>query len=268
MMIRMFSPSMVIGCLMISSLAATATELPPPAPASTNAFAGPWGGIYGGYGWADPSGEFTMTGGAISPYPVVVDRIDAAGKSTIAAAGAVFGLQGGWNWRTDSNFVVGLEGDVGRYGLLGKYATGGTVPLYDIPFTINQSYSAGWEAATRLRAGYAFNNFALAFVEAGPAIADLHYKTSYWDAGDETEYRAFEAVKLGVSLGAGVEFAITHNLTVSAEYVYSRFPSLSGSGTAVLTTGTTPDGTYESVYHSSGDLNQNVFRIGLNYYLY
>jgi opacity protein-like surface antigen len=263
-MTRMFRPLTVIGCLMISSLAAAAAEPPPPA----NAFVGPWGGIYGGYGWANPSGAWSMSGATLNPYPVLINSLDAAGTSTIDTGGAVFGLQGGWNWRTDTNFVVGLEGDVGRYGLLGKYATGGSVPLFGIPFTINQSYSAGWEAATRLRAGYAFNNFALAFVGAGPAIADLHYKSYFWDAGDETEYRALEAAKVGVSLAAGVEFAVTHNLTVSGEYVYSRFPSLTGSGTAALTTGTTPNGTYAYVAHSSGDLNQNVFRISLNYYLH
>jgi opacity protein-like surface antigen len=272
-MSRMFRPLMVIGCLIASSLAASAGEAAAPAPAMSDAFVGPWGGLYGGYGWGKPSGEWSLSSPDLAAQygsatvTALTNVLDPAGSSAIATSGAVFGVQGGWNWKLNSNFVVGLEGDFGRYGLVGKYATaGGIKPFGNLPYTINESYSADWEGALRLRAGYAFNNSALAFVEAGPAIADLHYKSYFWDAGQEKEYTALQAVKVGVSLGGGVEFALTRNLTVSAEYLYSRFPSLGGNGVAPLTTGTTPNGTYAYVAHSSGGLNQNAVRIGLNYY--
>jgi outer membrane immunogenic protein len=273
-MTRGFGSLTIIGgllasCLTVSCLTATGARAASPAPAETGAFSGPWIGVYGGYGWGNPGGVWTLSGGGLDPYPVVLNALNAAGSNTIGANGPLFGLQGGWNWRLPSNIVLGVEADVGRYAIHGDAAAAGTVPIFQVPFTINQSYSLDWQAALRLRGGFAFNDFALVYVEAGPALANLHYSSYFWDnataagfAFDESEFKSLQAVKVGLSLGAGVEFALTNNLSVSAAYQYSHFPSLTGSGTSVLD----PPFTTANVAHSSGALNQSAFRLGLNYY--
>ena len=92
----------------------------------------------------------------------------------------------------------------------------------------------------RLRGGYAVSETALAYVEAGPALANVHYASNYWDAADETENVSIQSVKLGFSLGAGSGYALTKNLSLKAEYVFTRIPSVTPSAPPSLPTAPPP----------------------------
>lgn len=260
-MTRLFYTVAIVVCLALPPRIAAAADLSA-APSSPSLWGGPWIGVYGAGVAADPNGGFSISSASMAAFPPVIPAIDAAGSGAISMRGAAVGLEAGWNLNAGSNFIIGVEGDLGLYGLRGKRAVGGTVPVFDIPFSINQSMRVDWESALRLRAGYALSEPALAYVEAGPAFANVRYASSYWDAADETENVSIQSVKLGFSLGAGVEYALTRNLSLKAEYVFTRFPSVTGAGAAVLT-----DGTTAVVTHSSGAIDQNAFRVGLSYYL-
>ena len=261
-MTRWYCPVTIIGCLMSLSVVAAASEWTSTAPVSTDAVAGFWLGVYGGGAVADPSGTYAISSASLAGAPSVIAGLDAAGSHAISTGGAVFGVQGGWTAKLHSNFVFGVEGDFGRYGLQGSRAISGIVPVFGIPFSINQSISANWQGSLRLRAGYAVTDLALVFVEAGPTLADVHYTSAFWDAASETEYKSIQAIKFGVSVGAGAEFALTRNVTVRAEYLFSRFPSATGNGASLLS-----DGTTAYIAHSSGAIDQSAFRVGLSYYL-
>ena len=208
--------------------------------------------------WADPLGGFSISSASIAAFPPVIPGLDAAGSGAISARGGALGFEAGWSQKTDANLIVGIEGDFGLSSLRGSRAVAGLVPVFDIPFAIDQSANVDWETALRLRAGYAPNDLVLAYVEAGPAFANVHYASSFWDAADETEFTAIQSAKFGYSVGAGVEYAVTKQVSLKAEYFFSHFPGVSGTGFSLLT-----DGTIATVAHSSGAINQNAFRIGL-----
>jgi outer membrane immunogenic protein len=250
------------GLFIASTLAAGAADLDFQRPTPTDAFAGPWIGVFGEGATTSPNGSWSVTRASLTPLPSVISALNSAGSGTITANGGGVGLQGGWNLRFNSNFVLGADADLGVYDLRGSRSASGTVPVFDVPYTFDQKVRTDWEGSLRLRGGYVFNNFALAFVEAGPALANVHYSSSYWDGADETEYKSLQSVKAGLSVGAGAEFAISDRLTVKAEYVFSHFPSVTGAGTSTL-----EDGSTAYVSHSSGALDQSAIRVGLNYYL-
>ncbi len=256
-----FHPLEILGLLAFSCVAAAAADFPSSTPTLSNAWTGPWVGVYGAGVLADPGGSFSVSAPSFAAFPNVLSTIDAAGSGSISARGGAFGLEAGWNQRTDPNFIVGIEGDLGSYGLRGSRAVAGTIPIFDVPFTINQNVNVNWEAALRLRAGYTPDDLMLAYVEAGPALANVHYVSSFWDAADETEFVSIQSAQFGYSVGAGVEYAVTKNVSLKAEYLFSHFPGVTGTGTSLLT-----DGSIATVAHSSGAIDQHAFRIGLTYY--
>jgi outer membrane immunogenic protein len=104
--------------------------------------------------------------------------------------GFVGGVFAGYNYQMPSNVVVGAEAEV---------AYGGADPL------------ATWTGAVRGRVGYAFDNI-LVYGAVGGLVGQGQMK----DGGnDETR------THLGYQVGAGLEAALTTNVTARAEYLYT-----------------------------------------------
>ena len=238
---------------------------------ASDPWSGPWFGVYGGWGFGSPTGSFNIVGGDFvnDLPPAIVAPVQSSGAGAISANGVLAGVQGGWNLRLTSDVVVGVEADIGYGGLRGGRTASGIIPAYSAPYTISQHYSTDWQAALRARAGYLVNPATLLFVEAGPALSGMRYGASFGDYIPIANYNEYEtasasAVKLGLTLGGGVEYMLSSNLSVRAEYLYTRFPSVNmmGSSNPLI-----PNPVPATVAHSSGALNQNSLRIGLNYYL-
>jgi outer membrane immunogenic protein len=104
--------------------------------------------------------------------------------------GFVGGAQVGYNYQIGS-FVVGLEGDIqyADFGREGAFVVGGTT--YDVD-------NSDWFGTVRARAGVAFDR-ALIYATGGFAFAD-------------------EAT--GWTVGGGVEYAFTNNLSAKIEGLY------------------------------------------------
>ena len=266
--------SMVAATLLVS-VGAKAADLPssgaplPPAPtvAPSDPWSGPWVGVYGGWGFGSPNGAFNVTGDPADITPAIASQVNGSGAGAISTNGFLGGAQAGWNLRLNANTVVGVEADVGYAGLRGGRTAAGTIPSYSAPYTMSQHYSTDWQAALRARAGYLINPATLLFVEAGPAIGGLRYGGSFGDYVPianyiESESASGSAVKVGLTLGVGAEYLISSNLSLRADYLYTRFPSVNMTGAS---NPLIPVPVPAYVAHSSGALNQNAFRIGLNY---
>lgn len=168
-----------------------------------------------------------------------------------------FGAYVGYNFQFD-NVIFGIEGDYTNFGRMGysensisrsKTNSLGlleTVDLYGSSATRVNDYGT-----LRARLGYAFENL-MPFVTGGVAIgraraADaLLYSDSGFDVGaynanqtgTKTYVNSFGAtyydrqsktkVVAGAALGAGVEYAITPNILLRAEYQYVLFNSFDG----------------------------------------
>lgn len=131
--------------------------------------------------------------------------------------GAVLGGHVGYNYQFDGGFVVGAEIDAA-----GSWMKGDNVELQDPNGTINPAYSGNskvqFQGSGRLRLGYAYDRF-LPYITGGVAVA--HYKYG-WDNNFPDSYSDSDT-RVGWTVGAGLEYAITDNWLVRAQYLYSDY---------------------------------------------
>jgi outer membrane immunogenic protein len=128
-------------------------------------------------------------------------------NSTILATGNSFsGLDFGGiigaNYQMDQ-FVLGIEGDLGYTGANGSFAA-------PIPHT----QETGMNYAVRARAGYAIDT-TLLFIEGGAAWTQ--YKSSSAGAS------ILDDTVMGYQIGAGVEQALSQNVTMRIDGLYTNY---------------------------------------------
>jgi outer membrane immunogenic protein len=185
--------------LMTGTLAAAAADLPsrkappvyvPPPPIFT------WSGVYiggqigyafGHDNWYDPG---TPIGGRY------------------AANGVLGGAHIGYNWQM-AQFVFGLEGDVNGTSVSGSQSfagiTFGTRVLID--------------GSVRGRVGYAFDR-ALFYATGGAAFGDV--RNTYANPFG-APFQSIDHTRVGWTVGGGIEYAVTNNWSVRAEYRYTDY---------------------------------------------
>ncbi len=157
-------------------------------------------GLQAGYIWGE--------GDAFS------DDLDATAE--IEPEGWLGGVYVGYNYQMANNVVVGIDADFAWTG------ADDTADVFDlggapIPFTLDTELD--WEAAVRLRLGYAVDRF-LPYVAGGVAFGNLE-----GEAFDLTPVSigAADETNVGWTLGVGLEYAFTDNLIGRAEYRYTDF---------------------------------------------
>jgi len=272
----------VLAVAIASSLAsALAADLPthkdalppsPPAPVS------PWGGFYlGGFAggaFAGSRQSLSMTDPTIAALlPNLIPQLQNDASQSLGARGAEVGLQAGYDWSPRPGFVAGVAGDFGWSGLSGQRTTDNFLvpalaPLN--PYTLTQKLGSDWDGSLRLRAGATPLDNLLIYATGGLALREFHYRTTFWDRLDnppfpvpanETEDVTFGAVRAGWTLGAGAEWRLNRNWSITGEYRHSEFPGVGGQDVLQLVEPTST----AYVSHSSGAIRIDSFRIGLNY---
>jgi outer membrane immunogenic protein len=171
--------------------AAHAADLParlaPPAPLVAAVPVFTWTGFYigvnAGYGWNTNNDDVVING---TTY-----EADDEG-------GFVGGGQVGYNYQIGS-FVVGLETDIQYADIGGDNDFGGILDDDD---------SESWFGTVRARAGYAFDR-ALIYATGGLAYGEV-----------SNGFSSSDDVSVGWTIGAGVEYAFTNNLTAKVEGLY------------------------------------------------
>jgi len=113
--------------------------------------------------------------------------------NSINANGWQGGAYAGYNFQFQNNMVLGLEGDVNVSGHRGTNA--------------GETVANPWNGSVRARAGYAVGRF-MPYVNGGLAFGSLRANDG---ATNET------ATKAGWTVGAGVEAAVTENVTARLE---------------------------------------------------
>ena len=184
---------------------ATAADLPskkttPKAPASSAySWAGSYVGLTGGY---NLSGRLTGS------------DADAARAYIPEAKGALVGVVAGYNFQSGS-WVYGPEFDLGYSLSEGKKsATYGQ-------YSEQNKNSQGVLGSARMRLGYAFDNV-LVFATAGAAGSSV--KLTYKETGTNYAYSEAHTQTLsGYTLGAGLEYGVTKEITTRLEYRYASY---------------------------------------------
>jgi len=274
---------------------------PPPPPLWTGFYAG----LNAGYAWdADGGVSSSGTGTALAqipgaPFPNSALNDQAAslaaltGTAATKASGFIGGGQAGYNYQFNPNIVVGLELDIQGSGVRGSgpFSSGvgtGTVPIGP-PFPVeNTVFGVGqsqktldWFGTVRGRIGYLFMPTVLVYatgglayggVTANSSISPIYVPgvgafgappppiTSGGVSGRNSDTR------VGWTVGAGLEWMITQNLSAKVEYLYYDLGSATWSNSpALMTKGPFQDQLFTSS-QSSTRFDGHIVRVGLNYH--
>jgi outer membrane immunogenic protein len=187
-----------LAAVLVAPLAAQAADIqsrmPTKAPVVAPVPYFDWTGLYigfnGGGGWGS-SQDRDFTRGTTRNF---------------STSGGLFGGTVGYNYQI-GNTVLGVEGDFDWTNMRGS--SGAALN------GINYSTYLQWLSSVRGRVGYAFDRV-LPYVTGGLAIGDVKntITTPTTSAGGST-------TGTGWTVGAGLEYGITPNLSVKAEYLFA-----------------------------------------------
>lgn len=184
-----------------------------PVPAERFDWSGFYFGGHLGWNWTDSETRNAVTG-----------------KFNTNDSGIAGGVHAGYNFMMTPNLLLGAEADFSLSDINKRKTVG----------AVNYRTSSDWNGTVRARAGWAFDRF-LVFGTGGLAIADLDVAAN----GVKDS-----ATRVGWTAGAGVEGAVTQNVTARLEYQYQDY----GSKTFAL-----GGQSYKT------DLSNNQVRFGLSY---
>jgi len=247
------------------STAARAAELAPPTPVysmASVAAAYNWSGFYAGgnvgYGWGTADTTtigFSDPGGLGGVAPAV-----AAGVIPLSFSpdpkGALVGLQVGYNYQLNPNWVLGAETDFSWSGIKGSQAISTAVVGF-FPLANAASQDLDWLGTMRARAGYAANNW-LIYGTGGVAYGRVEYSymMSNAPAGPVNFTGTSSNTSLGWTIGAGIEYGWAH-WSLRAEYLYVDL----GSHSFAVPLNATPTATFTPAF----DNKYNIARAALSY---
>ena len=213
------------GALLLAATGSTLAAdlppaMPPPPPPRAPAAYVPvipvqynWGGVYiglnGGYGFGSSDEQWTALG-----------FLNDSGNFNIQ--GGLVGGTLGANFQA-GQFVLGIEGDGDWTNIKGSTSS------TNISCALCQT-SNSWLATLRGRAGVAWDRV-LIFATAGGAAGNIN---SSIPAAAPYLAGSSSSTEFGWTVGAGLEFGITDNLTAKIEYLYIELQDSSFSCTAAL----------------------------------
>lgn len=189
-------------------------------------------GVHGGYGqgkseysyeghteyWDDnltdptaPGDPGYGTGDTLQLYPELSNVLSGGNKQDLS--GAFGGAQIGYNLQY-SSFVIGAVADISAADFDGDTAN---IAIGD-GGDFSVSSKVDWFGTIRGRAGLAWDE--VLFYGTG-GLAYGRVKTSYDYSVDGDDYSgSTSATKWGWTVGGGIEFALTRNITLGTEYLY------------------------------------------------
>lgn len=207
---------MGLGHLMKTLLLATAAC----ALVAGSAAAADWNGFYAGANLGYAGDEFNYPLGAHFGSTTV------NGQADLTSSGFIGGLQGGYNWRLDDRWVLGVEADINASDVTGELGVSGGVTG---GATASLSASVGSEidnfSTLRVRLGYRHNDNLLPYVTAGAAFGDV--STGYAinvSSGGSSVFSASgskSSDQSGWTAGVGVEYRVGDKFSMKTEYLYA-----------------------------------------------
>ncbi|MGC1778173.1 MAG: outer membrane protein [Xanthobacteraceae bacterium] len=232
-----------------------------------------WSGFYlglnAGGDWTRSSETTSLPCTEIIHNTAVCDSTDPGNAPLVSAlgtgsfSGSHFsgGIGGGYNWQ-NGPVVYGVEFDAESLPGTSKSATGVASPYAEFtggPISLSSSVDPSWLVTARGRIGYAFNDL-LVYGTGGLAVTRLSTNVTYSDGGFDTGTWTQSENKAGWAAGGGVEWALSKEWSVKAEYLFVKFGSVTASGAIV-----TPAYGYSNAISTSADLTVQIARAGINY---
>jgi outer membrane immunogenic protein len=176
--------------------------------------------------------------------------IGAPVERSFGTSGYTVGYESGYSWQVDDHLVLGYESDFSYANV----TTNSSGALYN---SVNSRLN--YFGTERLRAGYAIGRF-LPYVTAGFAYGSFN-GLNWTSAGELFIPVANNSSKWrgGWTMGGGLEYALTDQVSVKADYLYASMSAPNGSAIGIV------GPSYLTV--NSGQYNLNIARVGVNYHI-
>jgi outer membrane immunogenic protein len=256
-----------------------------PALAQPVNWTGFYAGLYAGGVWgrgkstatSDCPASTGTTGGYYCDSTVAgtganASAVTSAATGSNSSSSFAGGIQGGYNWQTGST-VYGIEADLGAFRIKGARSASGVFPVSGganqvnagDTFTVTSSFDTTWLLTARGRVGwaasqwliYATGGLAVSRVNVGQTYSDNYNNAGFFGAGSAST----STTKVGWTLGAGLEYALTKNWSIKGEYLFVDLGSVS-SLMAISNAGGVG---YTNAIRISTDLTAHIARLGANY---
>jgi outer membrane immunogenic protein len=257
----------LLGATMLFAGPALAADLLK-APAMPMAPVSAWTGFYiggnVGYGWGDQAVNFSGAGliGTLIANGLVASSL-ASGPS-----GAIGGVQAGYNWQTGS-FVLGIETDIDASGIAksDSFTALGTTTRPDWFTSADQALN--FLGTVRGRLGFTMMPSLLVYGTGGFAYGGANVNTTVTSATHgslTTNCPSFcgnptgsSSTLTGWTAGGGLEYMVTPNWSLKAEYLYFDL------GTLSQTYGDNGARFPGSVVNTGTEFKGSLARLGANY---
>lgn len=224
-----------------------------------------WTGFYiggnAGYGWstdsvttssiASTTGDFFFAPGVPSPSTALAHLIAATDAASVPTSfttnphGFIGGVQAGYNWQVNRQWVLGVETDFQGSDIKGTDTRQGAAAVVVAPFGFLQT--AGTVATSeqkldsfgtlRARLGFApFDSHVLFYATGGLAYGHVESTTSYLQQpcasffGCASPFGAAGSAsteRVGWTAGGGVEYAVNPHWSFKTEYLYYDLGTIS-----------------------------------------
>jgi outer membrane immunogenic protein len=231
---------------------AFAADLPAKAPMAAPVVAPAWSwtgfyiGAHGGGVWGrDEITHSAIIAPAGLAFPVDAAALTAGSSPLLNVNGWVAGVHAGYNVQTGS-LVWGVEGDFSYFRLRANSAgtfpfpstlAGGPLGPPTLTFTANTATSSDWLATIRPRLGFAAGN-ALFYATGGLAVTNEKVSQSNMvDSLGTVLAGSISETRFGWTAGGGIEYMLTPNWTIRAEYLHLDFGTTNGAGVVNVPTG-------------------------------
>ena len=251
------------AALVATAASASAADLPMRSPPPMPYYPAPvysWTGFYVG---ANLGGAFDNKSGALVPNGFLAP---VATSSRGSDSGFIGGGQAGYNWQ-NGTFVYGVETDIDYINLGGSGSTStASANFNSTTLTTRRQDGDGFLGTFRGRLGYAGFDRTLLYVTGGLAYGDFgsRYTSATFTNGLGLTTATYgvdnnDDVRVGWTIGAGLEYAITPNISLKGEYLYADL------GRKNYTLVGTSSGTQGTSFSAHSDGSTSIARVGLNY---
>ena len=243
----------------------------------TTADTGSWTGVYGGVNAGLGFGQDDLSYSANDEASAIMFQYPPSGGSplsgNLSVEGLLGGLQAGYNWQVGDRWVTGLEADFQATNIDGTRRD-----EHELNSALDTFTSATEQLEAfgtfRARFGYLAKSNLLIYGTGGLAYGQVKLEGEYgvsdgngainsyppyiFSCESEACFKGSDSEwALGWTAGAGVEYAVGSNWTLSGEYLYLHLPT--DPLEAEATHGNS------SIDVDFGDMNVNLFRFKANY---
>jgi outer membrane immunogenic protein len=251
--------------------------IPPPAYSWTGFYVG--GNI--GYGWGSRTVNF-------SPNDLNVFAVSCGGgfggtcppPAFFDTNGALGGLEAGYNWQFNQNWLLGVETDFDWSQIKGTGTDSFLISpgLFPGPSSFVASQNVEWFGTVRGRLGFLPTTNLLFYGTGGFAYGRVHENVTLnaqpganatlagfsFDcvSGPNCFLGSSSRMATGWTAGGGLEYALSNNISVKGEYLYT---SLGGDSIRVVGSEINPVASPSSFTAVFNRTSFNVVRVGLDY---